>query len=329
MERNINSKCIAVLLYLYDTELWHEYKQLLHSIKDYIFLDVALCDEDINQDNVRVLEDLQDNFAQSQYRVRLLPNRGVDVGPFLIQLSGIDAEKYPYFIKLHSKTSLWGIHQTINWRSFLVDCLIGSKDILSENITKINQDRVGMIGCKGLCLGVESNYYNDNIISFIMYKVLQLKKFFIRKNNQIYLKDHYIDKFNFIAGTMFMSKTAIFQKYFTKDIIPPLYDMLPNKKPTNVSLPHSLERIFGYIMGVEKKKIIDGSYTKNVFLKEGNVKHKINITYSNDFFIDQNSLLAGTVLEASDEFLVLKWLNDDNEITKKYAKHKRYNYYVA
>jgi hypothetical protein len=60
----------------------------------------------------------------------------------------------------------------------------------------------------------------------------------------------------FIDGTMFWVRNDLLKKYLTEDSIKNILKMIPKGYFNEPSINHSLERIFGYIIKNENKKVI-------------------------------------------------------------------------
>ncbi len=71
----------------------------------------------------------------------LVPNRGRNFGPFLVEF-GQDLREYDYFLHLHSKKSLYSGREQVQWSNFLNEYLVRDKHILSQglNILENNPD---------------------------------------------------------------------------------------------------------------------------------------------------------------------------------------------
>jgi hypothetical protein len=310
----------AVLLYLYDTALWKEYKQLLEPIKSEIDLFLALSSDDLCKNNSLISEDAQESFS---CKTLVFPNKGVDIGPFLLQLKELDEDEYPYFIKLHSKKSLWGIHKNISWRSLLVNSLIGNEDIFHNNIDLMNfNSSIGAIGNTGLLLDREREGFNTELIYQILHNYLHIPVEQIARHD-----------LSFLAGSIFMSRTKIFKRYFTNDIIDSVYKMLPEgaiSDSVEGQIPHSLERIFGYIINLSNLQFANGYIDSKITLvhKDNSSKYDLISCYDNTCYIDSNILYSGTKFQISPKHLLINWKhNNKNGFWKKYTKIKNDLYY--
>lgn len=314
-------KKIAVLLYLYDTALWKEYKTLLEPIKNNIVLFLALSKDDFCKNNNLIENDAKLSFelAETIYT----DNKGSDIGPFLLQLTTIDSAKYPLFLKLHSKKSLWGIHKNISWRSLLVHSLIGNKNIFDKNIELMyTNPTIGMIGNTGLLLDREKEGFNTELIFDLLYNTLDIPL------EQIARRD-----LSFLGGSIFLSRTKLFQMYFTKDIIKKLYDMFPigivdDSKQAQVA--HSLERIFGYIVNFANLQFANGyiDHKIKIIHQDSQAKYDLVKCYDNTCYIDSNIIYSGTKFDISEKSFLVNWkYSNKNGFWKKYTKIQKDLYY--
>jgi lipopolysaccharide biosynthesis protein len=310
----------AVLLYLYDTGLWLEYKKLLEPIKSEIDLFLALSSDNLCRNNSLIAKDASESF---NCNISVLPNKGVDIGPFLLQIKSLDENTYPYFIKLHAKKSLWGVHKNISWRSLLVNSLIGNKEIFHKNINLLDSnDAIGTIGNTGLLLDREKEGFNTELIFKILYDYLHIPIEQIARHD-----------LSFLAGSIFMSRTKIFKQYFTDNIIQQIYNMLPAGAISDAvegKLPHALERIFGYIVNFSNLQFANGYIDNKITLvhKENSSKYDLISCYDNTCYVDSNILYSGTKFQISPNHLLINWKhNNKNGFWKKYTKIKNDLYY--
>lgn len=293
---------IAVLIYIFHTEVWDELYPLLLPLKEYIKIDIALCKDN---NNIKIEEDLK-NF--SLIKTRYVENKGADIGPFLLQLQDLDEKEYPYFIKLHSKKSLIN---KFEWKYVLFNCLIGSVDILLKNIETLDKDNMtGSITDQTTIMrSVGHNKKHIAVLSLLL---------------KIKTKDK-----RFMAGSMFMSRTKIFKKYFTTELISTIYPLLETGKVTDIydgTYCHALERIFGKIISNEKLSI---SFTKTKpYLKIYNRDHKrkypIYKCYNNYCYSKSNQgILFGHIYPIlHDDSVVINWtyLKQYENYFKRYDK---------
>ena len=179
-------------------------------------------------------------------------NKGVDIGGFLNLLELIDddtdlvlklhtkrgsgSEETPsYAIQRHGKEA--ALKQAYNWHHNLMKGVLRDVQFVNSVIEKFKTDsNCGMIGFK-LYKGVG---LNQKVLNDVI-PVLGLSKKVL--------------DYNFIGGTMFWVRYDILKKYFTKNNIKFLLNLLPENYTLEPSLNHALERIFGYIVQNENKEI--------------------------------------------------------------------------
>ena len=294
---------IAVLLYLYDKTLLDEYIQLLKPIKSHISLYIGLCKDSSDQQS-SITGELDKTF--DNYHLQLYDNKGLDIGPFLLQLDALDEKKHSSFIKLHSKQSLWGQLKNINWRIPLVNSLIGNKQIFLSNKKLLSNKNIGMIGNTGFLLNTDKEGLNGDLIEQIAVECLNIPI------EQISRTD-----LSFLAGSIFWSKTSLFKKYFTRDVIQQLYPLLGKGKFNDRYQPthaHALERIFGYIVGLSGSQIVDGMTNNKIQIVNQETMNSYHVVccYDNKCYMSIDSTVSGLYYKLPSSILI-NW------------KHKSYN----
>lgn len=225
---------IAVLIYLYHTDLWPEYRNFILPIKNDIKLYLGLC----NKAHKDLIEDIKK--INVNYQISIHDNYGADVAPFLYQIKHLVKEKY--FIKIHSKKTKWHIDKYREWRKYFNKCLL-SRNNFYYNTKIITKNEIGMISHKAYLLKNISSIHNDKIKNICNIIKLNYKNF----------HDSY-----YFAGNMFMSKTKLFQTYFNDNYEEINHLLSQEKGKVNQNVPtntHALEKIFGYIIKHNQLKI--------------------------------------------------------------------------
>jgi len=196
-----------------------------------IKLYIGLCK---NTQYTNIVRDLYS--SNLDYCLTFHSNFGADIAPFLSQLKYIHE---PYFIKIHSKKSLWK-NKTL-WRKDLNNLLKTS--IIDYAINTLASKDIGMIG--------HAKYLMYDKICIHTQKIKELC-------NILRLDYSTLKNSAFFAGSMFISKTYIFQKAFLP-YMNILLDLLSNEKfkinETHSTYTHSIERIFGYLIKNNNQKI--------------------------------------------------------------------------
>lgn len=206
----------------------------------------------------------------------------------------------PIFIKIHSKKSFLGQYGHVNWRQVLVHALIGSRNILNKNLNNmLNNLDIGLISSKELFL---KNKENKNA-TFIEDLCNLLNISYANTKNS-----------KFVAGSMFMSRTNLFKKVFTKDKTRTILNLLTTEKGKIIdtkhgTYSHALERIFTYLIQDNNLLInysdLDYKFIVNDKFSDGIIKF-IQL-YSNNCYIDETMSIFGTITYKTDEYLTISW----------------------
>lgn len=175
---------VAVILWLYHTDLMDEFTHVLAPLSHHIHLYIGLC-EDKSKHIEKQLKKCFNNLT-----INYFPNVGGDVLPFLEQFVLVP-EQQKYFIKIHSKKSLWGPNNICNWRAMLLDSMIGDLDTLYRNISFMDQYNLGAIGCRSLLFNNWECWHSQKIQHLCQYLNLNVE------DNQKY----------FFGGNMFIGRT--------------------------------------------------------------------------------------------------------------------------
>lgn len=299
---------IPVLTSLYHTDLWSEFLDIFLKNKSHIIPYVGLCEDN---DNTKIIEDLNNNFNGHKYIV--CKNAGADVMPFLSLLNIIDEFEHPYFIKIHSKKSAWGSHNHVNWRHVLINDLLSDVDLIERNIKILQKDNVGMITNKFLCLNNREHTNAHHIKTICNLLNINYQK----------VKNSY-----FPAGNIFMSKTSIFKKYFTKNINDIIIYLLQNEigKITDANrgtYSHALERIFGYIIKYDNKKIASPAHKSIKILNQiKDKKHYFHLIAINNktCYVQEDINIYGNIIDINEDSIIIEWLHINDGVKVEYKK---------
>lgn len=227
---------IAVLIHLFYTDLYDDYKERLKKIPVPFDLYINMINDGIN--TLHMIEQIKKDFPKVKGIVS--QNTGRDIGGQLRLMR--EAKDYDYYIFLHTKKSphLKNGHPNFSsgdwWREELL------KIIDPENVTKIlkafEDEKIGMVG----------NH------KFISGSYLPVEKKFIENNKELINKYCWLFDFNwkhlqFIGGTMFWVRGQIFSDFFTDETIEFLLGELSEiEDAEDNTAAHVMERLFGLIV---------------------------------------------------------------------------------
>ena len=165
--------------------------------------------------------------------VEVFDNRGRDVAPFILQMHK-RAEDYDFICHIHTKRSL---HSAMgdDWRTYLLDNLLGSKKIVHEIFDRFEQDdKLGII--------FPENY--DVIRPFVEWGAenkTYAKALLKRMNCRIDLPDEIL----FPAGDMLWMRTKAVEKLFRLNWSE--RDFPPEEGQVDCTIMHAIERLWLYI----------------------------------------------------------------------------------
>ena len=228
-------KKVCVILHLFYVDLWGYFLPYLKRIDTDIDLYVTITDghsghfTDIHD---AVIGEFPEAFIYS------LPNRGMDVAPFIYVMNDIFLRRrtYDVMIKLHSKKSLAHSYELgERWRNQLTDALLGSLPKLQNNYLSCLNSNSKMVGSSAWILnekvsGFEQQFFSENI-NFTDYE--------------------------FVGGTMFMVDFNLIMDWFLEQsIYERFYNQFEDGYIGDGSIAHQLERVLGCLVKVKGKDIL-------------------------------------------------------------------------
>lgn len=259
----------------------------------------------------------ENNNAHILNRIKLLriqavvsyhPNYGADIAPFLRQIHSV---KEPLFIKLHTKKNNILLTDKFIWRKVLYNDFLKNRNIFIANKNKFGHNSaIGMIGNIPL-LFRDAEGHNTKHIK--------------RLCGILNIKYQNVANGEFVAGSMFMSKTSIYKRIFNKVATEEILQLLSKEKNkvddiNRGTYSHALERIFGYVI---KYKNLQYSYPSYNIVKIKNdlsplgFFHMVEM-YNNDCYLIESINIHGHIIESNTKYKFIKWYH------KKYLKTQKY-----
>lgn len=231
---------------------WYVFKKMEHYLNNFKNINVNIYFVLINDIvNDEIIEYLKNNYKYSV--ILSAENRGMDIGLFLVNLYFMKKNNinHKYIFKIHTKTNDDFRNQTLN-------ILMKDHNKIIENIKLLSSDNVGIYAGNFIYKysndrGVfESNYYHlKNLV------------------NYLYNEELNTNNLEFVAGTMFIIKSKIFD-ILNIHIIEYLYKSLNNIE----TLDYYWYSVF-YKININQKDKIDNDYHRNIKTKYPN-----NMSYS-------------------------------------------------
>lgn len=161
--------------------------------------------------------------------VRVMPNRGRDVAPFIAGFGDL-LPKYDFVLHIHSKKSLYTGEEQTNWRNYLLDALLGTPKRIKKIFRAFDDDKdVGVIYPRPAenVPYVAFTWLSNRVTGQIL-----LNRMGIAPNKTEY--------FDFPAGTMFWARTKALKKFFALGLT--FEDFPPEQGQNDGTIAHAFER---------------------------------------------------------------------------------------
>lgn len=224
---------IAVILHLYYTGLWDWFLPYLKNINVPHDIYITLTENHHPKD---FQQKIKSRFPNAF--IKVLPNKGLDVGPFLWVMNHIieNGLNYKLVLKLHSKKSIVkkrGLGES--WRMDLVESLLGSRDKFRYYCRTGMNGNFTMAASQRWVLQQEVRGYEQ--------------KFFEHKIKT----KHY----TFVGGTMFLINFHLIRNWMkSQNIYERFYDQFEQGYKAGGTLAHQFERVFGVLVKLKGGTIL-------------------------------------------------------------------------
>lgn len=166
--------------------------------------------------------------------IRVMPNRGYDVAPFIEILNRVNLDEYAYVIKLHSKRNMrvpCCLSNRMNvgggkWRDALLGFIKTPRGFKAALSYMRRHRKVGAVAHRGLILKKHAQE-NKNFVADIDQFVSEL--------------GCYASNYSFVAGTMFMMRAHLLKPLQNRWTA----DDFEEPEPDSYQLAHRIERLLG------------------------------------------------------------------------------------
>ena len=135
--------------------------------------------------------------------VRVVPNRGRDVAPFLVGFADL-LPAYDFALHIHSKKSLFTGSEQQSWRNYLFDALIGSPEHIRQIFKAFDENK---------SVGVIYPRPAENVF-YASFTWLSNRDAGQKLLSRAGIPPNKKDYFDFPAGTMFWARTQALRKFF-------------------------------------------------------------------------------------------------------------------
>lgn len=234
---------ILILVHVYYPELWDELAGCVSNFQGFdLFVTCSRDDEDVR-------EKIQRTFPAAN--IRLVPNRGYDVAPFLSVLKDIDLSRYAYVVKLHTKRddACWMNYLPFvksAWRKRLLSFCSSRRAVEKTIRFMASHSDVGMVSHPSIIVG-RGDFQEREAVKARAEEVVR-KLGYATRGRQ------------FVAGTMFICRADCLrplQGCSVEEFECSAGDASMTGDYHTPGLAHVYERVFGYLTRAEGYRIAD------------------------------------------------------------------------
>ena len=161
--------------------------------------------------------------------VRVVPNRGRDVAPFLVGFADLLPE-YDFALHIHSKKSLHTGSELQSWRNYLFDALLGSPEGIRKIFKAFDDDK---------SVGVIYPRPAENVF-YASFTWLSNRDAGMELLSRAGIPPNKTDYFDFPAGTMFWARTQALRKFFSIGLT--IEDFPTEQGQNDGTIAHTFER---------------------------------------------------------------------------------------
>ena len=205
----------------------------------------------VSEEKERYIKKCLLNSNANKFEIRIFENKGRDVLPFISQMKK-RIKDYKYICHIHTKKSNHKLLLGTNWREYIYNNLIGSREIISEILYDFEKnEKLGFVFPEAYydIIKFIYDFDNSNLALHIFHK--KNMNFILNKLFKGFKID---EKLTFPVGNMFWAKTkAIYQIFNIRLKYPKESNQL------NKTIMHSIERIWLYLVK------LNGFYYKSIF----------------------------------------------------------------
>lgn len=165
--------------------------------------------------------------------VRIVPNIGRDIAPFLVEFASVLAN-YDVVGHFHTKKSLYNNGSTDGWREYALDALLPSGNGISHLLRLLDEQKYGLVYPQCFSnLPYMANTWLSNI---------DLARIWAPRFGLDELPDGYFD---FPVGSMFWASSDAIRPFLESGL--DWSDFPPEKGQTDSTLAHCIERMLGAV----------------------------------------------------------------------------------
>jgi len=221
---------IAVQAHVYYANVIGEIAASLNRMPATFDLYVSVPDESTRR---ACLEAFSDIAKLDRLDVRIVPNRGRDIAPFVVEF-GPTLATYDVVAHVHTKQSLYNKGATDGWRQYIINGLFPSSANICHILNELKSSRYGII--------YPQSFYNLPYMAHTWLANKGVAQAWSERFGLDHIPDGYFD---FPAGSMFWARTDAIRPLLSADL---KWDDFPSEQgQTDGTLAHCIERMLGVV----------------------------------------------------------------------------------
>ena len=205
----------------------------------------------VSEEKKAFINECLKNCSANKYEIDIFENKGRDIFPFVTQMKR-KFKNYKYICHIHTKKSIHKLFLGANWREYIYENLIGSKEVISEILYDFEtNEKLGFIFPEAYYDIIKKIKDFDNTNLALNLHNKKYMNFILKKIFRKYKVD---EKLIFPVGNMFWAKTKAIYQIFNIRIKYP-----KELNQDNKTIMHAIERIWLYLVK------LNGYYYKSIF----------------------------------------------------------------
>jgi FMN phosphatase YigB (HAD superfamily) len=293
----LDSPKIAVVAHVYYIDLFKEICSFLKNIPSKYTLLVSLPKEEYKS---IIMKDVENLLLLERVEIKVVENRGRDIAPLVVDFAPM-IKDFDYICHIHTKKSLYSQTEQVEWRNYLYDMLLGSKDRVHAILSVFETDpSIGAIYPEAFS---EVPYWAYTWLSNKGIASSLLQKMGIKFD-----PDEYID---FPAGSMFWARREALEPLLKLGLRS--YDFPEELGQTDGTLHHTIERCFtiaGKKKGLDSVVILDNKKHIFSYRSSKNLPQYMSASFE-DKMIDKLPLSKVVSFDLFDTLLIRPFADPD------------------
>jgi FMN phosphatase YigB (HAD superfamily) len=291
---------IAVIAHVYYPELFDQMAIALENIPW-----TSDCYLSVTNDTARkvVLARARQIVRIGKLEVRVVPNRGRDIAPLLVEFSKV-IRQYRYVLHIHSKKSLYSGRERVEWRDYLFENLLGSERRIRHIFQQfISNPGIGLI-------------YPDTFegVPYWAHTWLQNRGIALTLAQQLAIDIEHCSYVDAPMGSMFWARVEALRPLL--DLNLSYADFPEEQGQTDGTLQHTIERLFvpvAHAAGFSQRVMLAAEDNTTLFFSPGrkNLHHYYAVS-TKSRILSAAASMDIVSFDIFDTLLVRQWFFPDN-----------------